>query len=479
MLLCLLAGWRSVWALLSQSWYVPDETWQSVEVAHQVVWGKGVLTWEWEKAIRSSLHPSVFILVFKLLSLVHLDYQWLVVVVPKLLTGLLTALADYAVYNLVKRKEGSSCAAWFLLLLQTNWFYLYSGSRTIINTLETSLFCLGLSVYPRPLYLSITSLSVMLRPTIAVAWLPICLAHLVSVFRSRGFFRVIQLSILPIITIIIVFFIDSMFYGYWTLTPLNFFHFNILHNLGKFYGTNPPYWYLTHTLFPILGPLLLPAVLGMPRSSTTLVILPVISTITFLSVLPHKEMRFLQPILPLLLYSAARYLSSWVRRPPSSTWVASMFLINIPIALYLSLIHQRGVVDASLWLGKSGLESSMFLMPCHSTPLYSHVHANMSLSFLSCEPNWSQNPSYRDQADMFYSAPWSWLEQAYPITEQQNMPHSFIFFDKLEPAVTSFLAERGFTLARSFFHSHSAEGRVGNMVMVYCRDADSTMYGWQ
>ena len=34
-----LIGWRLVWAVLSRSQYVPDETWQSVEVAHRMVWG--------------------------------------------------------------------------------------------------------------------------------------------------------------------------------------------------------------------------------------------------------------------------------------------------------------------------------------------------------------------------------------------------------------------------------------------------------
>ena len=34
-----LIGWRMVWAVLSRSQYVPDETWQSVEVAHRMVWG--------------------------------------------------------------------------------------------------------------------------------------------------------------------------------------------------------------------------------------------------------------------------------------------------------------------------------------------------------------------------------------------------------------------------------------------------------
>ena len=34
-----LIGWRMVWAVLSRSQYVPDETWQSVEVAHRMAWG--------------------------------------------------------------------------------------------------------------------------------------------------------------------------------------------------------------------------------------------------------------------------------------------------------------------------------------------------------------------------------------------------------------------------------------------------------
>ena len=48
MLFAYLAMWRTVWAVVSESWYVPDETWQSVEVAHRAVWGRGFLTWEWQ-----------------------------------------------------------------------------------------------------------------------------------------------------------------------------------------------------------------------------------------------------------------------------------------------------------------------------------------------------------------------------------------------------------------------------------------------
>ena len=54
-----LIGWRLVWAVLSRSQYVPDETWQSVEVAHRVVWGtvRGQDGWQYIQP-GGELHPS-------------------------------------------------------------------------------------------------------------------------------------------------------------------------------------------------------------------------------------------------------------------------------------------------------------------------------------------------------------------------------------------------------------------------------------
>ena len=93
-MLAYLVAWRLLWAVLSQTWYVPDETWQSVEVAHRTVWGRGHLTWEADLAIRSSLQSLPLAVLFKVLALLRLDFQVLVVLLPKMMTGILTALGD-------------------------------------------------------------------------------------------------------------------------------------------------------------------------------------------------------------------------------------------------------------------------------------------------------------------------------------------------------------------------------------------------
>lgn len=94
-LFLLVVLFRCLNSLLVQTFFDPDEYWQSLEVAHHVVFGYapvgpldepgpadlngdyfryGALTWEWRAAIRSFLHPSIFAVLYKLLSVLRLDF---------------------------------------------------------------------------------------------------------------------------------------------------------------------------------------------------------------------------------------------------------------------------------------------------------------------------------------------------------------------------------------------------------------------
>ena len=64
-------------------------------------------------------------------------------------------------------------------------------------------------------------------------------------------------------------------------------------------------------------------------------------------------MRFLQPVLPFAFYLVSSYLGrhQWWR----ASWLkVTVVVSNLLLALYLSLVHQRGAVDAALWLGQQG-----------------------------------------------------------------------------------------------------------------------------
>lgn len=169
-----------------RTWYVPDEYWQSLEVGHRLAFGYGHLTWEWTHGIRSYLHPVLIAGVYKALAFFQLDNVELLVLVPRVLQALLSATADYRFYR------WSNNSKWSLFLISAAWFWFYTGSRTLSNTVEASLTTIALSVYPwrteRTGFLWLVALLAAVRPTAVIPWLPLCVHH---VLRSK--FGVVEL----------------------------------------------------------------------------------------------------------------------------------------------------------------------------------------------------------------------------------------------------------------------------------------------
>ena len=66
---------RIIIALVTTTFFQPDEYFQALEPAHQLVFGYGHLTWEWltELPIRSILYPALNVPVYYALKILHLD----------------------------------------------------------------------------------------------------------------------------------------------------------------------------------------------------------------------------------------------------------------------------------------------------------------------------------------------------------------------------------------------------------------------
>jgi len=62
------------------TFFVPDEYWQSIEVAHNFVFDYGYLTWEWKEKIRSFSYPLLFTLPYMILKHFNLDNTDLLVI---------------------------------------------------------------------------------------------------------------------------------------------------------------------------------------------------------------------------------------------------------------------------------------------------------------------------------------------------------------------------------------------------------------
>ncbi|XP_042332394.1 GPI mannosyltransferase 3 isoform X2 [Sceloporus undulatus] len=439
---------------LVQTSFVPDEYWQSLEVAHRMVFNYGFLTWEWAEGLRSHLYPLLFASVYKGLHLLQEDNVQLLIWLPRIVQALLAAVADVKLYSLVKQLDNTEAAKWVYFCQLSSWFTWYCCTRTLTNTMETVLTTLALSYYPMEgtkmgsslHYLTLAALAFIIRPTAAILWVPLLLWHFWKEHRKR---HLLLLGYIPVGlgTLGTSLVIDRVFFGKWVVVHLNFVKFNVLQNLATFYGSHPWHWYLTQGLPAVLGPHLPFFIHGCFQAPRRyhLFLVVVLWTVAVYSMLGHKEFRFIYPVLPLCM-------------------------------VFCGLVHQRGTLDVMGHL--RGLcqsspsqkpASVLMLMPCHSTPYYSHIHCPLQLRFLQCPPDLTGRTDYQDEADLFYSSPLDWLQEEF-VANTSLLPSHIVFFSVLEQGISPFLVSHGYEKDATFFHTHLPEGRIGSHVYVYQRN---------
>jgi phosphatidylinositol glycan class B len=245
---------------------------------------------------------------------------------------------------------------------------------------------------------------------------------------------------------------DYLYYGQWTFPAYHWLHFNLAQDLAVFYGRNAWHYYLSQGL-PLLlttyTPFALVALFKATTSSGIPFILStsILTTIASLSLISHKEVRFIFPLLPLLHLLAAPTVSTFFYTAKTTTRIThsgarkvwtdvtslrpilmyTLLVLNVLIAAYATLRHQTGPLSVTKFLRQEYEELALdprgvptnradayandivswsrkplragtepfdhdevfagFLMPCHSTPWRSRLyHRDLRAWALGCEP---------------------------------------------------------------------------------------------
>ncbi|KAJ5083261.1 hypothetical protein N7456_012688 [Penicillium angulare] len=585
-ILLFLIALRLVNAFTVRTFFQPDEFFQSLEPAWQIAFGKDQgawLTWEWRHQLRSSLHPLLFAAIYKLIdsfaSLLHLSPSIraeFLIAAPKTAQAVISATSDYYTWKLANRVYGEDSRGALATLLATifNPWQWFCSTRTLSNCLETSLTVGALYFWPwhwsittntsengaRPKTkrdghsktpfgirkcLSLAAFACILRPTNIIIWATLAAVVWFQCCWARRIVFVREAIVCGLVILAISAIADRLFYGFWTFPPLRFLYFNIAQSLAIFYGRNDWHYYASQG-YPLLLTTLIPfAVSGLYFTLTTRVSsasdklqtairvqLAIISLLMpfVLSLISHKEVRFIYPILPALHILAAPRLvqTFWpALTSRSNTYTPRrlaficLILTNVFIAVYTSSFHASGpsrvlaylrgqyethslvnqngeyTADPNSSLRETGITAG-FLMPCHSTPWRSHmIYPSLNAWALSCEPpidmDEGQKAVYRDEADQFYDNPSQFLRQnmagglrhlprrpSYS-TESQSLspsnpplhewPDYLVFFAQLEPTMQSLL--RGSSYGECWrtwnTHWHDDWRRHGDIV-VWCLD---------
>lgn len=475
------------------TFYVPDEYWQSLEVAHRMVFGYGHLTWEWKEGIRSCIYPTAIAIIYKILHFINCDNVTTVVIVPRLLQAVLTGIGNYYIYKLSILQHGHRTARWTAFCLLTSWFLFYCASRTLSNTAEAAIVSCGLYFFPWLKssstdwkYLWLAGLSCMIRPTAILLWMPLYILHCLHDVKVVLYLMLRTLFVL-VVCVATMMLLDRLCLGRWVFTPYRFLHFNWFHDIGSFYGSNSWHWYFTQGFPAVMAFHLLPFILAFKSPNVYHFVVLITWMLFILSMPSHKEFRFILPVLPLALCVSGVGLDALAQNGRKHRYfqlsyrgiIMALVIIfgNLFVSGYTAFYHQRGTLDVMNYISKEARQNQkmkvLFLMPCHSTPFYSHVHYNITMQFLTCEPDFNNRPDYIDEADLFYRSPVYWLVEKFGAgidngNTELTLPSHIVIFDILFGHIAEFIHYHNYEQCFKTYHTSFPHGKIGSSVEIYC-----------
>lgn len=297
-------------------------------------------------------------------------------------------------------------------------------------------------------------------------------------------------------------FADKQYFGEWTFPPLNWLHFNINQSLAIFYGQNDWHYYLTQGITLSCNTIAPFAVMGLwsvPEGAATSVTaknalkalsFAVLISISTLSFIVHKEVRFIYPLLPILHILAAPHITSFfivpqedgiptaggavgVRRKP--LLVLGLF-VNLVLGTYLSYFHAAGPISVmdhlrtefqnihpqNLTIPQPFVYTNetaeplelfaLFLTPCHATPWRSHlIYPALRARALTCEPPLHTKPgspereAYVPEDRRFDADIAAFLSnELWPASGQiEELPRFIVGYEGIEPALKEYFGPSG------------------------------------
>lgn len=376
----------------------PDEIYNTLEPAHHLAYGYGVVVWEWREGVRSWVLPAFLAGVMRATDWTgpgSLGYLRAIVIVLSLLS--LTTV--WFAYAWGKRASGEAasiigagaCAIWFELV----YFAPKAFSEVVAgNLLLPGLF---LGVYgegiPEKKRLFLAGLLCGLAVSIRIQLAP-PVAFAVFWFCRAGWKRKAPALLAGLLLPIAAFgLLDAITWSYPFQSFLLYFRVNV--ERSSAFGILPWYWYLL-LLAKSFGPVLLLALVGLRRS-------PFLGWVAFLivsshSLFGHKETRFMYPVMPIVITLAvlgfvelAAAWNIWRKSTLSmrATVVAGlMFFALTSGSLARRFSHWRRNSGGLIVMDRLSLDSSLCGVGLDPNfwPLtggYAHLHQNVPLILIN------------------------------------------------------------------------------------------------
>lgn len=338
----------------SSGYHSADEHHQIIEFAEFKL-GElppGHMAWEYSTGIRSSIQPWIAagtMIASRAIGLTEPLYQAFLL---RLFSALLAILALIAFVRVSTEQIPTDLQLPFVMLSVGLWFLPFLHVRFNSEGWSASFLLLGLSFLlqrsgNRSGWAWITgsalAIAVLLRPSTfvviagALSW-----SIMIRRLPPKDLLRIILAAAFMVF---LGFIADSLYYDRWLLSTWNYGIMAFSGPPRMAFDTLPwyyyPPWVVKYALPPIGGVILIAYVIVLIKQPRHLVIWCITPLLLTLTIIPHKELRFLYPLadlMPLSIILAAIQVRPFLQRIPSAVRVFLMGAFILPNAVALLVV---------------------------------------------------------------------------------------------------------------------------------------------
>lgn len=321
----LLAAAPRLWAAFAdQGLFWPDEFYQSTEQAHRFAFGYGIVPWEFVEGARSWVYPGAIGLLWKLMAGLGVTSAATLIVAAKLAVASVAVAGVEAAMRIAQRAAGQRAAVMAGVLVAMFPALVLFGSKCMTETVSAPLILFSIlltftSASDGPTGSAAPRVPVRALGAGAVACLAIFFryqngAFAISLFvlllSQRRWKDALYFAVAGcVVGALLGGVLDALTWG----RPFNsFLKYAQFHaeNRSAPWGSSPAIYYLRYTATSA-GPFMVVALLGFVLSLQRhyRYALVVLVYVLLHSIVPHKEYRYVTPIVPLFLTLSAIGLS--------------------------------------------------------------------------------------------------------------------------------------------------------------------------
>ncbi len=385
-------------AFFSVGYHHFDEHFQILELAYFKLGfvPRENLPWEYAYQMRPAVQPFMVIILYKLLAFFTTPNPFFISTILRVLSALFTFFTVKALFEVsLKNFKSKKQVKWYLLFTFFLWFQFYAGVRFSSENWSANLFIWSYILYFRNQKHNFTSYLI-IGLLVGLAFI----FRFQTAFLSLGFlawmFFIDRKKIMAFLGIllgglsmlVVGYAIDSWYYGESVMSFWNYFQQNILEDKVSGFEIHPWWYYITEFVIKAIPPISILFLLAIVfflykqrKHAISWIILPFILVHTIIG---HKEVRFLYPIigfLPIILFLVLEDLEvkKWLKVVLKWSFILNLVFVGIvsfrpadaQIPLYKVLYDQFHGPTVLYHLGKN---------PYHRiTEVYFYKRANLEI----------------------------------------------------------------------------------------------------